>query len=266
MSSKLTIFAATWALTGFNVVISADEKPALRLEAEVDLAQTIEKLGSDSLRERCKAEAKLLGLSENLSEEDLKLILEALFTAKDPAVTRTVRAALYKEFLHTNFQPPGFLGIALGMAEALIDGQRRIFVNVERIVPGSPAEEKGLQLGDLIIGFENEIVEGIDCDIVLRKRIAMKHAGQECLFEVFRDGELLKLKIPLAARDKFINPRGGEEWIEQPSEKEKEVMFSQWLADTQEAFRESQQEGLAFSPTIEVEKPDIGEPPRFWGR
>lgn len=71
-----------------------------------------------------------------------------------------------------------FLGVGPGEGNAEIEG-----VEVGQLVPGSPAEKAGLQVGDIIVEFDGAKITQFD---ELRQKIGEKKAGDEVVVKVKR--------------------------------------------------------------------------------
>jgi hypothetical protein len=82
----------------------------------------------------------------------------------------------------------GFFGASLVEAGGAL--------RVERLVPDSPAEKSGLQLGDLILKLEGAAVT---TQPAFAKSMQDRGEGAEITLEVSRDGKTYELKVTLAA-------------------------------------------------------------------
>ena len=86
----------------------------------------------------------------------------------------------------------------LGLYTAEIDNQ----IVVAGIASDGPAEETGLEVGDIIIGVDGE--EVLDLAQFFRAVWALGPAGVEVPLEVHRDGETLEVTVPSADRSKLL--------------------------------------------------------------
>ena len=78
-----------------------------------------------------------------------------------------------------------------------LGGEEGSGVLVSRIVPGSPAELGGIEVGDLIVAVDGDTVEGVG-DI--RKALRDKE-GETFGVEVIRDGRSTTIDVSLPERD-----------------------------------------------------------------
>jgi serine protease Do len=69
-------------------------------------------------------------------------------------------------------------------------------VLVQEILEGSPAEEAGLQAGDIITEYRGEKIEKMT---QLRRRVTATDPGNEAELKVWRDGEVVELSVKIAA-------------------------------------------------------------------
>ena len=67
-------------------------------------------------------------------------------------------------------------------------------VTISSVVPGSPADQAGLKVGDTITTVDGKKVTEIDAVI---RALAKKHAGDVLDLTVFRAGSSLDLKVKL---------------------------------------------------------------------
>ena len=89
------------------------------------------------------------------------------------------------------------LGVTVGEADS--SGG----VRVESVAPGTPAEEAGLESGDVIVTVDGETVDG---PRALVAAIAAKSPGDEVTLSVERDGETLELDATLGEQP-AVTPR-----------------------------------------------------------
>ncbi len=81
-------------------------------------------------------------------------------------------------------------------------------VLVSKVISGSPADEAGLQVGDVIVSVDGREIDGAgDVGRALRAQ-----AGQSVDVEVIRDGNSLSLQVNIPGEEKDNRPakfRGG---------------------------------------------------------
>lgn len=97
---------------------------------------------------------------------------------------------------------PGFLGVSFRDSSRFIDDPafRGTGVTVGSVVPDSPAEKAGLQVGDIIVAIDDESPGD---GAVLRSLISAKAPGEKVMLRVFRRGDqdpaqVLTLEVTLA--------------------------------------------------------------------
>ncbi|MBL7077247.1 MAG: DegQ family serine endoprotease [Kiritimatiellae bacterium] len=94
----------------------------------------------------------------------------------------------------------GFLGVQLNpheMDEAMAESfelDEAGGVLVAEVVPDSPADDAGLEAGDIILEMNGETVEG---NRTFRNRVALTEPGKEIKLKVFSDGDIKTLKVTI---------------------------------------------------------------------
>jgi serine protease Do len=117
----------------------------------------------------------------------------------------------------------GFIGIGLqdinrSTADAL-DLPSTEGVLVREVEPGTPAEEAGVEIGDVITGFNGKkVVDGQG----LMMMVATEDPGQAVTLDILRQGKRLTKNLTLADRDMFVSRAGRQP----PQEEEKD---EEWL-------------------------------------
>jgi len=92
----------------------------------------------------------------------------------------------------------GWLGVLIqdvtrGLAQSFGLGEARGAV-VTQVTPDSPAERAGLQVGDVIVGFEDRRVNGAGD---LPPLVGMTEPGSEVSLEILRDGERREVEVTI---------------------------------------------------------------------
>ena len=80
------------------------------------------------------------------------------------------------------------------MKEPLLDKYERALYVME-VKPGSPAEEAGVQPGDLLLKIDGVDVHGMQDSVALMRR---KRPGDSLILDIFRQKETLQLGLDLA--------------------------------------------------------------------
>jgi putative serine protease PepD len=90
-----------------------------------------------------------------------------------------------------------FLGVGLSDGRTEVDGALLSGAQVERIEPGSPAEEAGLQPGDLVTAVDGDQVSNATA---LVGQVRERGADDTATLTVVRDGTTREVPVTLAAR------------------------------------------------------------------
>jgi serine protease Do len=116
----------------------------------------------------------------------------------------------------------GFLGITFqeidkNTADAL-DLLAAEGVLVQKVEPGTPAEEAGIKMGDVITDFNGKkVTDGQQFRIM----VAGADPGEKVTIVLIREGKRLTKRLTLADRDKFLlNIEGVEPFLEEETEEE----------------------------------------------
>ena len=91
-----------------------------------------------------------------------------------------------------------FLGVTMEEETEHDEGGARI----NSVVEGSPAEDAGLQEGDIVVGFAKETIRG---PVGLTKKIREREPGDKVQIVVLRDGRKRTLEIELGKRSAHLN-------------------------------------------------------------
>lgn len=86
-----------------------------------------------------------------------------------------------------------YLGVRVEEATDLEEGGARVY----DVIPDSPAEEAGIEEGDVIVRFRGEPVGG---PIALTRKIRAARPGETVELEIVRDGERKKIAVELGER------------------------------------------------------------------
>src|SRR5213595_252069 len=107
--------------------------------------------------------------------------------------SNTVRTAL-ESLLKQGRIIRGYLGIQTGPLQRGANGSDTGGVTVGEVVSGSPAEQAGLQPGDVISKFDGHDVKNF---AALRSLVAQTQLNKQVELEVIRDGKPLKVKAQI---------------------------------------------------------------------
>ena len=149
----------------------------------------------------------------------------------------------------------GFIGIGLqdinrSTADAL-DLPSAEGVLVRNVEPGTPAEKAGLEMGDVITGFNGKKVRNGQELMIM---VAAKDPGEEVTLDIVRKGKRLTKNLTLTDREMFIS-RPGEP---SPPEEEEEEWFG--LQASTSTRNLAGQYNVRFKPGVIVEQVEPGSP------
>lgn len=103
----------------------------------------------------------------------------------------------------------GMLGVSIQeLTPQLARGlgiDRREGVLIAQVLPGSPAQEAGLQAGDVVTALDGSPVKRV---AGLRNRIGLMRVGEKVTLTVLRDGKEQKFTATIRARDAFAGAGG----------------------------------------------------------
>ncbi|UCB51611.1 MAG: PDZ domain-containing protein [Candidatus Zixiibacteriota bacterium] len=147
----------------------------------------------------------------------------------------------------------GFIGIGLqdinrSTADAL-DLPSTEGVLVREVEPGTPAEKAGVEIGDVITGFNGKrVVNGQELMIM----VAAKDPGDEVTLDILRKGSRLTKNLTLTDRDMFVSRAGAPTPQE---EEEQEWLGLQVSTSTRDLVG---QYNVKFKPGVIVVQVDPG--------
>jgi serine protease Do len=90
-------------------------------------------------------------------------------------------------------------------------GQKGVLI--ERLMPGSPAVQAGLQRNDVIVEFDGVAVTDM---VKLRLRVADTSPGKQVSMVVLRQGKRIPVTVTLEDKDKQVAGNAGEPSVEDP--------------------------------------------------
>ncbi|UNX54422.1 trypsin-like peptidase domain-containing protein [Georgenia sp. TF02-10] len=91
-----------------------------------------------------------------------------------------------------------FLGVRMTDGTATVDGATRTGARVESVDSGTPAEQAGLQPGDVITAIDGDTVSGAEA---LTGFVRQYASGDQVTLTVARDGETVEITATLATRE-----------------------------------------------------------------
>ncbi|MFC6420638.1 S1C family serine protease [Ornithinimicrobium tianjinense] len=113
------------------------------------------------------------------------------------AIPATKVRLIADQLISTGTAQHAFLGVTLGDGEAETDGATLSGAEVGQVEPSSPAEQAGLQAGDLIIGIDGESVSSATA---LVGQVRERGTGDEVTIDYVRQGQREEVTVTLAAR------------------------------------------------------------------
>lgn len=114
------------------------------------------------------------------------------------AIPSNLASSVSEQLIENGSAEHAFLGVSLSDGTATADGVTRLGARVEQVVAGSPAEEAGLEVGDVIVAIGEDPVDGSESLTAFVREYA---AGDEVTLTVVRDGETQEVTTGLAVRD-----------------------------------------------------------------
>ena len=207
------------------------------ISAQVLPKEAIKLLGDDQFAKREKGQAQLLKWSLENLQKSPEMLYSAWEKEKDPETKTRCFSILKKVVTLRKFgRGPGFVGIRMDAADQL-GKEKLVGVRITLVLPGTPAEKSGLELGDAVIGVDaldfnqpnqhhlNNVVDAF------MKYIRGKHADDEITLHIIRRGKRIEKKITLIARppeaDGLFGGGHNDTW------KQKEDYFNKWLNEMQ---------------------------------
>ena len=109
----------------------------------------------------------------------------------------------------------GWLGIEMREIDEVVKKQfglkEKSGVLINRVLDGSPAQEAGLERGDVILEFDGKKIEDM---FHLKRLVQKKKPGSRVNLKVFRDGKILKFTVKLGRKEgeKIVASEKEFEW------------------------------------------------------
>ncbi len=113
------------------------------------------------------------------------------------AIPATKVRLIAGQLIGTGTAQHAFLGVGLLDGRVQVDGAVLTGAEVQAVEGGSPAEQVGLQPGDVIVGIDGESITSSDA---LIGQVRERGSGEEAVLEFVRDGERTEVTTTLATR------------------------------------------------------------------
>lgn len=203
---------------------------------DVPPGNLIEGLGSEEFVRREKAQAELLTWALERPQVATPEILRLFQEDNDPEVRKRALEIL-KALANADYlaDGQGYLGILMQEEplEGAQGGKVQFGIRVLDVMKGSPAEQAGLKMGDLIISLDAKGWEEIGAITVFSEAVAAKKPLVEVILMVKRaQGDPMGITVKLGKRPIADLRMGGDlGLLEQQA---KELHFKQWLKKQQE--------------------------------
>ncbi len=142
-----------------------------------------------------------------------------------------------------------YLGVRLREETQLPEGGAR----VTEVIAGSPADEAGIAEGDVIVGFDGEVIRG---PVALSEKIRARAPGESVPIVVVRDGQSVTLRATLGEREGYfelppLHDRGAlHQLLLQGGEERREAEEGIRERLEQLGRRHSRQQGAPRSPHV----------------
>lgn len=118
------------------------------------------------------------------------------------AIPADVAAAVVDQIIDTGSVTRGFLGVSVRDPEpqilSAVGLDEQTGALVANVSPGSPAEEAGIEAGDIILELEGEEIAD---STALTRRVGAMPPGERVRVKVFREGKVRNFRVELARRD-----------------------------------------------------------------
>lgn len=197
----------------------------------------LQDLESPEFRIRERAEQELLVLGRENPQSAMSELLRQSQLAADPEVRERcldiLRTLVTDEYMKDG---EGYIGIALALRDDVVnvpgDAKPRNAVRVMEVRGGTPGEEAGILLNDLIVELEGETWHEVEATPLFREKIKRMKPTTVARLTVLRDGGLIDLKVTLGRRplmaDMFLNGQNVD--MDATERAAKEAYFQRWLS------------------------------------
>lgn len=191
-------------------------------------------IASDDFAEREESQAKLMQWSQKNSKVATSELLKLSESDEDPEVRKRceliLRALGEADYLSDG---QGYIGILMQevMLEAGGENDVPMGIRVLDVMPGSPAEKAGLQVGDMIVALDGDSWKGIGAVTEFGEKIAAKKPLVEVKLSIRRGvAEPIDVVVKLGKRPiADLRAAGGD--LREFEEQAKERHFKKWLLE-----------------------------------
>jgi len=177
---------------------ASDESTSLQAPA---IRALIADLGADHFRARRDAQRRLIEVGAIQVEEVLEQCIQAYAANKDVEVQQRLDEVMFHLVDKFVFDAPkGFIGIRLSKT---IAGEGELVVHaieVNEVIPGSGAEEAGMENGDLIIAVDGVAVPADPSTLTFTSAIQSRRPGTIIKVDYLRNGQRRTTPLKLGSR------------------------------------------------------------------
>lgn len=211
----------------------------------------VARLSADQFDEREKAQGEVLQWARQDAAAAKDILYDLSRKHADPEVRRrclVVLRALVDDDFERNGE--GYVGIIMQPDIPVVvpgDARNRFGIRVSMVVANSPAGRGGLQVGDLVVGVDDQIwlharLMAVDGTVLqpgamegFSKWVRDHRPGTRVTLHILRGQKVEDLKVELARRPLLENvfpPMvGGQSDLETLQQRAKDANFRQWLKD-----------------------------------
>ncbi len=192
-------------------------------------------LKSEEFRKREAAQEQLLVWSLLQPKAAMDALFQQSRMADDPEVRERCLAILRK-LVDDEYSKDGegFIGIEMRDEELVLPGNAKSLgvIRVTRVVRDSAAAKAGLQLNDLILGFDDHVWDEKLISLPFREQIRQLKPNSKITLNLMRKGKSLSLPVTLGRRPPMVDNLPFGERVEDPAAVEqaaKDNYFRHWL-------------------------------------
>lgn len=192
-------------------------------------------LKSEEFRKREAAQEELLAWSLLQPKAAKDALFQQSRMADDPEVRERCLAILRK-LVDDEYSKDGegFIGIEMRDEELVLPGNAKSLgvIRVTRVVRDSAAAKAGLQLNDLILGFDNHVWDDKLISLPFREQIRQLKPNSKITLNLMRKGKSLSLPVTLGRRPPMVDNLPFGERVEDQAAVEqaaKDNYFRHWL-------------------------------------